>query len=419
MTGKTSQYDIVVAGGGMVGATAAVLLAKSGFSVALIESRQPGLFDPDASVGLRVSAISQGSASILEQAGAWQLVEASRHCPYLRMHIEDGAGSAGLDFEAPVFGMEKLGTIVENELVCAALWQVLQSTPGLVIHCPARVASFEQEAGGVLASLDDGSNIKTSLLVAADGAYSALGKIAGIGQDSWHYNQKGLVCVVEKQQRNPGVAWQRFLPGGPLAFLPLDDGSSSIVWTLPAEEADRKLRLSDEAFLEELGAASDGWLGSVLACGPRAAFPLTMSISKNYVANRLVLLGDSAHVVHPLAGQGVNLGLADAAALVEVLMEQRQAGTGVASRACLARFERWRKSESEMMAAGIHTLRALFMPDSLAGIRRLGLKMVSRSWHVKEAFLARAAGQGRNAPRLARGEGLRALAQNPKRHLNV
>lgn len=419
MTGKARHYDITVAGGGMVGATAASLLAKCGFSVALVETRQPSIFDPGAPVGLRVSALSQGSVTILEQAGAWPAIASERHCPYRLMHVEDGMSSACLDFAAPVFGMERLGTIVENDLVCSALWQVLQSAPGIDLHCPAQITSIEQGVEGVSVILDNGTVIGSDLLVAADGASSAARKFAGIGQDSWHYNQKGLVSVVEKSQPNPGVAWQRFLPQGPLAFLPLDDGRSSIVWTLPSDEADRKLKLSPGEFCAELEAGSAGWLGQVLACGPLAAFPLTMSLSAHYVANRLVLLGDSAHVVHPLAGQGVNLGLADAAALVEVLVEDRQAGAGQASRASLARYARWRKSESEMMANGIHALRTLFMPQSLSGIRQVGLKLVERSWYLKEMFLLRAAGQGRNAPKLARGVGIRALMQKTASRMSV
>jgi 2-octaprenyl-3-methyl-6-methoxy-1,4-benzoquinol hydroxylase/2-octaprenylphenol hydroxylase len=417
------RFDVAVAGAGMVGAAVASMLARCGFSVALVEAREHLAFDPARPVGLRVSAVSPGSAAVLEQAGAWAEIEAGRSCAYRRMHIEDQAqevrtrkdhalGSSqtrGLDFEAPVFGMERLGTIVENDLVQSALWNAVTSNQLVRLFCPASLTGIQHTGDSAVLALDNGERIEAALLIGADGALSGVRAMSGIGQDVWEYNQKGLVCVVRKSRHNPGVAWQRFLPGGPLAFLPLSDGSSSIVWTLPALEADRLLSVAVDEFIPELEAASEGWLGKVTECGDRAAFPLIMRLSERYVARRTVLLGDAAHVVHPLAGQGVNLGLADAAALVETLTGNRKAGRDIADGKALRKFERWRKSESELMAGGIHALRALFMPPGLAPVRSLGLKLVSRNWFAKEAFLRRAAGQGRNAPRISRGDSLQSL----------
>ena len=318
-----------------------------------------------------------------------------------------------MDFEARAFGMERLGTIVENELAQSALWHAVEANPLVHILCPAVLLEIEQDADSAVLVLVDGERFEVALVIGADGAMSGVRNAAGISQETWEYNQKGLVCVVRKARHNPGVAWQRFLPGGPLAFLPLSDGSSSIVWTLPASEADRLASISREAFQAELETASHGWLGQVLECGPRATFPLIMRLSERYVSGRVVLLGDAAHVVHPLAGQGVNLGLADAAALTEVLVESRSAGNAIADRGVLRKFERWRKSESELMAGGIHGLRALFLPPALAGLRGLGLNLVSRNWPLKEVFVRRAAGQGRNAPRISRGASLQSLVHRP------
>jgi 2-octaprenylphenol hydroxylase len=236
-------------------------------------------------------------------------------------------------------------------------------------------------------------------------------KAVGIGQDHYHYNQHGLVAVVGKQRPNPGVAWQRFLPGGPLAFLPLADGRSSIVWTRPSDEAKRLVALETEEFIEELNTASSGWLGSVESCGPRAAFPLSMRLSKCYASQRTVLMGDAAHVVHPLAGQGVNLGFADAAGLAEELIRVHFAGGDIGAPGVLQKYDRWRRSESEAMAFGMHALRSLFNIEGLSPIRRAGLALVKHSWTIKDLFLQRAAGLGRNAPRLATGSTLRDLMQ--------
>jgi 2-octaprenyl-3-methyl-6-methoxy-1,4-benzoquinol hydroxylase/2-octaprenylphenol hydroxylase len=407
------DVDVIVAGGGMVGATAASLLGRCGFSVALIEARQPVRFDPGHDMGLRVSAISPGSARVLAQAGAWDLIERTRACPYRSMHVEEAGQLGGLDFEAESFGLERLGTIVENELVQSALWSALENNPLVEIRCPAQVVSLQDSGEGVTAHLDDGQPLSAALLLAADGGASPLRRRLGIRQDVWEYNQQGIVCVVATEPDNPGVAWQRFLPGGPLAFLPLSDGRSSLVWTRPREEAKALLALSDDAFIDALNEAAEGGIGRVISAGPRAGFPLAMRLSESYCSGRVALLGDAAHVVHPLAGQGVNLGLADAAALVEVLLESRQKPDQQAIDRGLSRWQRWRRSESELMAGGTHAIRALFTPSGLSGIRAFGLGLVGKSWLARDFFIQRAVGTGRNAPVLARGASLKELLRTP------
>jgi 2-octaprenylphenol hydroxylase len=259
----------------------------------------------------------------------------------------------------------------------------------------------------VAISLDSGGQITASLVVGADGPRSPVREFAGIDQKIWNYGQRGIVSVVRASSPNPGIAWQRFIDGGPLAFLPLDDGQSSIVWTRADREASRMLALADEEFCDELEAASGGWLGAIETCGPRASFELTMRLSDRYSARRIALVGDAAHVVHPLAGQGVNMGFLDAAALVELLAAAREHRVGWAADdaldSVLERYQRWRRSDAEVMARGIHGLRALFTPGILSPLRRLGLRMVARSWTARDAFLRRAAGLHEDAPALARG----------------
>lgn len=404
-----SSYDVAIIGAGMVGATLASLLSRSGFSVALVEAFEPVPFDGAEDVGLRVSAISPGSTAILEQAGAWQLINQQRNRPYRRMQVEDGIEHEPLLFDAPVFNLERLGTIVENDLVQWSLWQVVSSIGLVEVFCPDQLEAivFGDQANKVV--LSSGKTIHARLVVGADGATSRVRKAVGIGQDHYDYNQHGVVAVVGKQKPNPGVAWQRFMPGGPLAFLPLQDGRSSIVWTRPANEAKSLMALNTEAFIETLESASAGWLGDMESCGPRAAFPLSMRLSKHYAARRTVLIGDAAHVVHPLAGQGVNLGLADAAGLAEELIRARLAGDDIGTGSVLRNYDRWRRSESEAMAFGMHGLRSLFNIEGLAPVRRAGLALVKRSWTIKDMFLQRAVGLGKNAPQLATGLSLNDL----------
>jgi 2-octaprenyl-3-methyl-6-methoxy-1,4-benzoquinol hydroxylase/2-octaprenylphenol hydroxylase len=410
------KFDIVVVGAGMVGAAAASLLARSGFSVAVIDHEEPSPFNPGEPVGLRVSAISPGAANVLSEAGAWRQVERQRHCPYRRMAVEDREENASLEFNAAEFGLERLGTIVENSLVQWSLWQSLLATGGVELYCPDKVSSLDYVEGEPVLSLESGTSITCRLLVGADGANSGIRKLLGIRQDHWEYGQRGLVSVVQTATPNDGVAWQRFLEGGPVAFLPLADGSSSIVWSLPDAEAVRLLKLEESAFLAELDnavAGGDGhWPDRVLACGPRAAFPLTMRLSERYTGNRAVLIGDAAHVVHPLAGQGVNLGLLDAAGLVEVLVDARNRKLDFAAEKTLEKYGRWRRSEAEVMARGMHGIRGLFIPEELGPLRRLGLSLVSGSWMARDVFIKRATGQNRNAPALARGQTLTDLLRS-------
>jgi len=406
---SNSHYDVVIIGAGMVGATLASLLSRSGFSVALAEAFEPRPFDGDDEVGLRVSAISPGSAAVLEQAGAWKLISQQRVRPYRRMQVEDGVELDPLLFDAPAYNMKRLGTIVENILVQWSLWQVVSSGGLVDVYCPEQLDSIEFSGSNNRVLLKSGKAITASLVVGADGAASAVRKAIGIRQDHYAYNQSGLVAVVGKQKPNPGVAWQRFMPGGPLAFLPLEDGRSSIVWTRPTAEANRLMALETDEFISELDTASSGWLGRVESCGPRAAFPLSMRLSQCYASQRTVLIGDAAHVVHPLAGQGVNLGFADAAGLVESLIRVRLAGGDVGSDSALQSYDRWRRSESEAMAFGMHALRSLFNIEGLSPLRRAGLALVKRSWTIKDVFIQRAAGTGKNAPKLATGSSLNSL----------
>lgn len=401
--------DVIVVGAGTVGAATACMLARAGFSVQLIERTKPQPFSADEPVGLRVSALSPGSQNVLNAAGVWQRIAELRHCPYRRMRVEDGDEKFALEFNAAEFALERLGSIVENDLVHHVLWQQMQNLASVELVCPASVQHIQLEASSAKVILDDGRSFSAALLVGADGAASVVRKAMGVEQEVWTYNQQGIVCVVNSSIANTGLAWQRFMPGGPLAFLPLDDGSSSIVWSRPDVEAKDLLALDDDAFRSRLQSAmaesegAEGLFGTLQSCGPRAAFPLGMALSESYAGQSAVLMGDAAHVVHPLAGQGVNLGLLDAAALVETLVINRKQGKDLNDERSLLAYSRARRSETELMARGIHGIRSLFAIQPLSPLRRLGLSLVARSWHGKEAFIRRAAGLNSNSPAIARG----------------
>ena len=401
--------DVIIVGAGMVGAATACMLARAGLSVQVIESRQPQLFSTDEPVGLRVSALSPGSQNVLTAAGVWPRIAEQRHCAYRRMRVEDGDEKVVLDFNAGEFALERLGSIVENDLVQAALWQQLQNLASVELICPANVRQIQLDSNAAQVEMEDGRRFSASLLAGADGAASLVRRAMGVDQQVCTYGQQGIVCVVRSAIENTGLAWQRFMPGGPLAFLPLADGSSSMVWTRPDVEAKELLAMDDKAFLARLQNAmvditgKEGLFGTLQCCGPRAAFPLSMALSDSYATQSAVLMGDAAHVVHPLAGQGVNLGFLDAAALVETVLSNRKQGKALNDERSLQAYSRARRSEAELVARGIHGIRSLFALQPLSPLRRLGISLVARSWHGKEAFIRRAAGLNSNAPALARG----------------
>ncbi|HUB92214.1 MAG TPA: UbiH/UbiF/VisC/COQ6 family ubiquinone biosynthesis hydroxylase [Dyella sp.] len=390
---RAPALDIAVVGGGMVGAAAALALSRAGFSTALLEAREPAEWQPQNDVDLRVVGLAPSSIRLLHELGVWTSIRDARACPYAHMHVWDAQNGAAIDFDAADEGRDQLGYIVENNLVQWKLWQALDAA-GVQRLCPAMVKDFETRTDRVVLELADGESAAVRLLVAADGGNSPLREQAGIATHGRDYSQRAVVAHVTTERPHAHTCWQRFLPTGPLALLPLADGRSSIVWSLPESEARRVLALDDEAFMKELGIASDFRLGRITASTRRAAFPLKLQLAGTYQAERLVLLGDAAHVVHPLAGQGVNLGLRDVAELREVLAAARDAGRDFTSSQALGRYARRRRSADTLDAYGFDALARMYGWQNTPWVaaRGLGVRLVDRLRPLKRRLAAHAAG---------------------------
>jgi len=369
---RRGGLDAVIAGGGVVGAAAALMLAREGLQVAMVEPKQPPAWTR-GSRDLRVYAFAPDSARLLDDLGAWQQVQASRVQPYRRMQIWDAAGGDPLVFDADALGQPQLGWIVEHALLVDALWKALPAA-GVRTYCPARIEALEQSDAGVRLRLDDGVQLDARVTVAADGANSALRGLAGIRSTGHDYGQQGVVAFVASGMPHRQTCWQRFLPSGPVAFLPFADDADagelrgrvgSIVWTLPNAEAHRACALDDAAFAIELGAAFAGELGAMTVLSPRAAFALQRQLADTHVQGRVLLLGDAAHVVHPLAGQGVNLGLRDVAALRDLIRDASSGAADFTAPHRLARWARTRKSENAVSAHAFDLINRAYSNDAL------------------------------------------------------
>lgn len=405
---QTSErfHDVIIAGGGVVGASLACALADAGLRVALIDAREPATDWPVDSIDQRVYAVTCASQTLFERLGVWEDMVRRGVSPYQAMEVWDAVGPGRIHFDAAELGEPWLGHIVEQRVIQAALLDGQRTRSGLERICPAVLADFHVDAAGVSVRLEDGRELAAALLVGADGAGSRVRELAGIGIETHDYEQTAVVAVVATERPHAGTAWQRFLPTGPLAFLPLRDGRCSIVWSTTPVEAERLLTLPDEEFCLELGQAFDYELGAVTAVTARAGFPLRRLHAVDYVQQRLALVGDAAHVIHPLAGQGVNLGLLDAAVLAEVVADTAAAGRDIGSHANLRRYERWRRGENALMQSAMDGFKWLFA-SPLAPVRllrNLGLGTVDRLTPIKSLLARHAMGRAGDLPHLVRPE---------------
>lgn len=411
----SKDFDIIILGGGMVGTALACALSDSPLRIALLDYQAPDISWPIDGFDLRVSALTYASQQILDHIGAWSLMKQRRVSPFTQMHVWDATGHGEIIFNSEDIGTPYLGHIVENRVTLAALFDVLKTKNSIEYIEPAVATDFSHTDDGVLLTLKDSSTLSAKLIVGADGARSWLRTQAGIQINTRDYAQKGLVTTVKTSNSHGQIARQRFLPTGPLAFLPLSDNYCSIVWSTSYEEAGRLLKLNDEEFIQELSLAiGDTPMGSIESISKRAAFPLRKQHAENYCQANLVLVGDAAHTIHPLAGQGVNLGLQDIATLAEEILNACNKNRDFSDYHLLRRYERRRKGDNVLMMSAMDGFHLLFANDNalLSTIRNIGLGITNSLTPIKSRFIEHAMGINRKIP-LVHNQGYKSHFAHP------
>jgi 2-octaprenyl-3-methyl-6-methoxy-1,4-benzoquinol hydroxylase len=401
------EFDVVIIGGGMVGAAVGCGLGGSNLSVAVIEQTIPQAFDNEQPHDLRVSALSLASKNILETVGAWRGVLNRRFCPFRRMRVWETAGDT--EFNCEDLKLPELGYIVENRVTQLALLERLAEFDNVELIAPGSIKKIDYSINDkTVLQLDNGREIKAKVLVAADGGNSRVRQTVGLGVTSWDYKQHALVIYIETDYGQQDITWQRFVPSGPQAFLPLTGNYGSIVWYNSADEIRRLKTLSNEDLIAELTATFPDCLGKVKQVLGMGSFPLKRQHAQHYVKPGVVLVGDAAHMINPLAGQGVNIGLLDAAALAEILIEAEAKAENIADMTVLKRYEKMRRNENLRMMTVMDVFYRVFSNEILPikFLRNLGLGLAERISPAKNKVTRMAIGLEGNLPKLARGESL-------------
>jgi 2-octaprenyl-6-methoxyphenol hydroxylase len=400
------QSDVIVLGGGLVGLTLAVALDAHGLASVVIDPADPATFLAPGHDG-RASAIASASWAMLEAIGVTPAL-AGEGCAIHAIRVGDGLAPGGLTF-APR-DERPLGTMVANRVLRRTLHATAEAAPAVTLAMPARPVASERDGAGARVTLDDGRIFSAPLLVAAEGRNSPTREAAGIRVARWRYDHAGIIATIGHERPHEATAYEIFYPTGPFAILPLRDGDdgghrSAIVWSVAAADGPAVAGLPDRAFAAELVKRMGGLLGEVRLEGPRATYPLGFHHAARITDRRLALVGDAAHGIHPIAGQGLNLGFRDAAALVEVLVEAARLGMDLGDAQLLARYQRWRSLDTLMVAGATDGLTRLFgVPGkAAAGLRRAGLGAVARIAPLRDMFMAEARGESGTLPVLLRG----------------
>ena len=401
------KADIVICGGGMVGLTLGLAAAQGGLTVAVIDALAPQKI-LDAGFDGRVSALAYASVRMLTALGVWRHLETHAQ-PINEILVTDGKPDApaspfSLHFDSRESGSPTLGHIVENRHIRAALYAAMPQ--GLELIAPDAVTRLEVQPGRAVAHLASGETLEAQLAVAADGRDSQLRAAQNIGVVAWSYPQTGIVATVAHERPHHGVAYEHFLPSGPFAILPMTENRSSLVWTERAEKAPAMLALNEDDFNAEVARRFGPHLGATKVTGGRWSYPLSFHLARDFVRLRFALAGDCAHGIHPIAGQGLNLGLKDAAALAETLLDAARLGRDIGALDSLKRYERWRRFDSLALAVSTDALNRLFSNDiaPLRQLRDLGMGIVDAIGPARRFFMRHAGGDVGKLPRLLKGE---------------
>ncbi|ANE55958.1 FAD-dependent monooxygenase [Methylomonas sp. DH-1] len=402
------QIDVVIVGGGMVGAALACSLGGSRLKVVVVEAQTPEPFSADQPHDLRVSALSIASKNILETVGAWEGVTSRRYCPFRRMRVWENAGDT--TFDSTDISYPELGYIVENRITQLALLDRLAAFDNVELLMPQAIKRIDYDGAQSVVALENGRELQAKLLVAADGGHSRVRQAVGLGVTSWDYNQHALVIYIETAYPQQDITWQRFVSSGPQAFLPLTGNYGSIVWYQSPDEVRRLQALPFEQLRAELVGAFPECLGEVKQVLGVASFPLRRQHAQAYVKQGVALVGDAAHMINPLAGQGVNIGLLDAAALAEVVVDAYSRGKSFADVSVLRRYEAMRRNENLKMMTVMDVFYRSFSNDILPVklLRNLGLGLAQRITPARNKVMKAAMGLEGRLPKLARGERLSA-----------
>lgn len=410
--GMTPDHDVLIIGGGLNGPALALALAGAGLRVAIIDARAAPA-RAEAGFDGRAYALSIASVRLLEAVGVWPLVRHTAQ-PILKVIASDGRVGAGpgplwLEFDHAEIEEGPMGHMVEDRHLYAALLRAMSARAGITLFSGQDAMAQESGGPGVTVTLADGKRLTGKVLIGADGRASGVAARAGIRRQGHGYGQTALVCAVHHEKDHKGQAHQLFTPGGPFAILPLAGGQhSSVVWSEPDASAAAIAALNDDDFLTALGARFGSFLGPLALAGARFSYPLSLTLAERFAAPRLALVGDAAHGVHPLAGQGLNLGLRDVAALAEVVVDAQRRGEDIGALDVLTRYQSWRRGEAMALALGMDAVNALFSNDNpiLRAGRDLGLGLINALPGARRAFIRQAAGLSGAVPRLMAGRAL-------------
>lgn len=406
MNAKQSlRTDVVIVGGGMAGLSLACAFGGAGLDCVVVDREDPATA-VDAAFDGRVSALAHATCQMFKGLGVWPHVSESQ--PILDIRVSDGDSLLFLHYDHRDLGDEPFGHMVENRATRLALLARVAELPTVRLLAPAGVTDVRRNAARSEVHLADGTVVSAPLCVGADGRNSPLRQSAGIKCAAWSYHQVGIVCTVHHELPHRGVAQERFLPAGPFAILPMTGDRSSLVWTERADLAPAMMALDEAAFTAEMASRFGDYLGALEVVGPRWSYPLALHLAERYTDRRLALVGDAAHGIHPIAGQGLNLGLRDVAALAEVIVDTARLGLDIGDAVPLERYQRWRRFDALLLAAVTDSLNRLFSNDiePIRLARDLGLAAVNRMGPLKKVFMSHARGTVGQLPKLLQGQSL-------------